>query len=580
MSALKAIFWGSAGLLVYTQAGYPLLLAGLARVRGAAAAPAPPAPVAAGDEPHVTLAIAAHREGDVIAAKVADARAVDWPAERLEVLVACDGSPDDTAERAREAGADVVLELPWGGKVRAQDAAVRAADPRSTIIAFSDANSSWDPDALRALVGRLRSAPDIAYACGQVRFVNPDGDTNQEGLYWRMEMWIRALESRLASVTGGNGAIYALRREDYLEVDPVMGHDLAFPFNLVKRGRRAVYEPAARATEKMVPSIEGEWTRKRRMMTHAWPIVVRGGMLSPRGYGPLRADDRLAPGAALRHAVAARAALVATRRCCRAGARTSWRAAPDGAARRRGGGRSRAVAAAARRALLRPHERVGRRRAVRLAAVRQPSRLGAAGGHALMRRVFDVASRTCGLLRAAPPLLARPRSRSGSRSTGTPIYRQRRVGLDGVAFDVSSCARWSAAPSARQGPRRQRGRQRITRVGRWLRRTSLDEVPNLDQRAARRDVDGRPAADGPGPGRPLRATASATAWPRPARHHGLGAGQRPRSLPWNERIELDLWYVEHRSWPLDLKILWRSVRIVFGGDGLYRGDGPAWGGRA
>jgi hypothetical protein len=121
-----------------------------------------------------------------------------------------------------------------------------------------------------------------------VQFVNDEG-TNQEGLYWRYEMWLRALESRLASVTGGNGAIYATRREDYLVVDPVMGHDLSFPFNMVKRGRRAVYAPAARATEKMVPSIEGEFARKRRMMSHAWPIVVRGGLLSPRGYPALYA---------------------------------------------------------------------------------------------------------------------------------------------------------------------------------------------------------------------------------------------------------------------------------------------------
>ena len=64
-----------------------------------------------------------------------------------------------------------------------------------------------------------------------------------------------------------------------------MGHDLSFPFNMVKRGWRAVYVPAARATEKMVPSIEGEFARKRRMMSHTWPIVLRGGMLSPRGYG-------------------------------------------------------------------------------------------------------------------------------------------------------------------------------------------------------------------------------------------------------------------------------------------------------
>lgn len=283
MRARKAIFWGTAGLLAYTQVGYPLALAAAGRLR--ARRPAEPSPAPPGPEPHVTLAVAAHREEDVIAAKVADARALDWPAERLEVIVACDGSPDDTPGRAREAGADVVLELPWGGKVRAQDAAVRAADPRSTIIAFSDANSSWEPDALRELVAAFGD-PAVGYACGQVRFVNAADGTNQEGLYWRWEMWIRANESRLASVTAGNGAIYAVRREDYLEVDPVMGHDLSFPFNFVRRGRRAVYAAEARASEKMVPSIDGEIARKRRMMSHAWPIVLRGGMLDLAAFPP------------------------------------------------------------------------------------------------------------------------------------------------------------------------------------------------------------------------------------------------------------------------------------------------------
>jgi hypothetical protein len=99
-------------------------------------------------------------------------------------------------------------------------------------------------------------------------------------------MAVRGLESRLASVTGGNGAIYATRRYSYIVVDPIMGHDLSFPFNMVKRGWRAVYAPEARASEKMVPSIEGEFLRKRRMMSHGWPILVRGGMLSPRGYDP------------------------------------------------------------------------------------------------------------------------------------------------------------------------------------------------------------------------------------------------------------------------------------------------------
>jgi glycosyltransferase involved in cell wall biosynthesis len=277
---MKLVFWLSAGLLVYAQAGYGALLAVLAALRRRPAASAPVAEL-----PAVSLVVAAYAEEAVISDKVANALALDYPRDRLEVVVACDGSPDATAQHAREAGADVVLELPHGGKIRAQDAAVERS--RSEIVAFSDANAIWERDALARLVEPFAD-PAVGYVCGQVQFVN-DAGTNQEGLYWRYEMWLRGLESRLASVTGGNGAIYATRREDYLVVDPVMGHDLSFPFNMVKRGRRAVYAPGARATEKMVPSIEGEFARKRRMMSHAWPIVVRGGLLSPRGYPPLYA---------------------------------------------------------------------------------------------------------------------------------------------------------------------------------------------------------------------------------------------------------------------------------------------------
>ena len=179
----------------------------------------------------------------------------------------------------------MVLELPRGGKVRAQDAAVRAA--RGEILAFSDANSVWEPGALRALAGAFAD-PAVAYACGRVEFVNEAG-TNQEGLYWRYELWMRAQESALASITAGNGAIYAVRRSDYVEVDPIMGHDLSLPYRMVKAGRRSVYVADARATEKMVPSIEGEWRRKRRMMGHAWPIVVRGRIWDLRDYPPLYA---------------------------------------------------------------------------------------------------------------------------------------------------------------------------------------------------------------------------------------------------------------------------------------------------
>ncbi|HEX7299527.1 MAG TPA: glycosyltransferase [Solirubrobacteraceae bacterium] len=282
MTGVAVVFWIAVGLLAYAQVGYPLLLELLGRARR-------PRDLEAGaadeGEPHVSLIVAAHREAEIIAAKVANARALDWPAERLEVIVACDGSPDETPARARAAGADVVLELPWGGKVRAQDAAVDRAG--GELLAFSDANALWEPGALRALVAKF-SDPEVGYVCGQVRFVN-DGGTNQEGLYWRYEMAIRRRESQLESVTAGNGAIYAVRPEAYLRVDPVMGHDLSLPFNMVKRGWRALYAPDARATEKMVPTVEGEFARKRRMMSHAWPIVLRGGLLAPGGYPPLYA---------------------------------------------------------------------------------------------------------------------------------------------------------------------------------------------------------------------------------------------------------------------------------------------------
>ncbi len=280
MTALEIAFWACAGLLVYAQLGYGLLLAGIGRLRRGWSAPAE-----TGEPPDVSLIVAAYQEAPVIAAKVANLLALDYPRDRLEVIVSCDGSTDGTPALAREAGADVVLDNEHAGKVRTQDVAVQRA--HGDVVAFSDANSTWEPDALRALVAPFVD-PRVGYVCGQVRFVD-SGGTNQEDVYWRYELWLRGLESRLASVTGGNGAIYATRREAYIEVDPIMGHDLSFPFNMVKRGWRAVYAAGARATEKMVPSIEGEFARKRRMMSHGWPIVLRGGMLSPRGYGPLYA---------------------------------------------------------------------------------------------------------------------------------------------------------------------------------------------------------------------------------------------------------------------------------------------------
>ena len=285
MIALEAIFWLSAGLLAYTVVGYPLALWLLASIRGREEETSP----GRGFEPPVSLIVAAHDEEASILSWVRSTLAFEYPRERLEVVVASDGSADRTVEWAVKGGADVVLELPRGGKVAALNAAVERAG--GEILAFSDANSTWEPDALRRLVERFAD-PTVGYVCGQLRLTGGDGG-NQEGLYWRYETAIRRLESRLAGVTAGNGAINAVRREAYVPLEPTRGQDISLPFELTRRGWRAEFEPSAVATEPMASSLGSEFRRKRRMLTGAWATILRHGMLSPRGYPPAYAFEVL-----------------------------------------------------------------------------------------------------------------------------------------------------------------------------------------------------------------------------------------------------------------------------------------------
>jgi cellulose synthase/poly-beta-1,6-N-acetylglucosamine synthase-like glycosyltransferase len=265
---VAVVFWVSAGLLVWTHAAYPVAARGLARLRAH--------PVRRDDalQPTVALVVAAYNEEPVIERRLENLRTIDYPAGQIELIVTSDASTDRTEELAQAAGARVIRN-PRGGKVAAQDNAVRQTD--AEIVAFSDANCTWDADALRKLV-RNFADPDVAYVCGRLNITNEDG-RNKEGVYWRYELALRADESRIDSVTGGNGSIYALRRSDYVEVDPRFGHDLAFPYLMVQRGRRAIYEPEANAYEKATPTNEDEYRRKVRMFEHCWAIVLEGKML-------------------------------------------------------------------------------------------------------------------------------------------------------------------------------------------------------------------------------------------------------------------------------------------------------------
>jgi cellulose synthase/poly-beta-1,6-N-acetylglucosamine synthase-like glycosyltransferase len=278
VSVVKTLFWSSLGALAWTQVGYPFAAGALARVRERRIAKD------STWEPSVSVIVAAYNEESVIERRLENLLALDYPADRLEVVVASDASDDRTnalveAVAAREPRVRL-LDCPRGGKVAAQDRAVR--ETSGEVVAFSDANATWAPDALRRLVAALADS-EVAYVCGRLQLEDAAG-SNREGLYWRYELWLRDQESRLGSVTGGNGSIYALKRADYLEVDPRWGHDLAFPYRMVQAGRRAVYEPKALAFEKPTPTNETEYARKVRMFEHCWEITLRGSML--RGLPP------------------------------------------------------------------------------------------------------------------------------------------------------------------------------------------------------------------------------------------------------------------------------------------------------
>ena len=271
MSFAKVLFWGSLGALAWTHVGYPAAMGALARLR--------PRPVRREDvTPSVALVVSAHDEEAVIRRRVENLLELDYPPERLEIVVASDGSTDRTDAIVEEIAAResrvTLLPCPREGKVAAQHRSVR--ETSSDVLAFTDANTEWKPDALRKLVRNLAD-PEVGYVCGQLRLESPDGQ-NLEGLYWRYEVWVRERESTCSSITAGNGAIYAVRREAYVEDDPKFGHDFGFPYLMEQAGRRAVYDPEAVAVEKAASEPEDEYGRKVRMNARSWGHIVTGRM--------------------------------------------------------------------------------------------------------------------------------------------------------------------------------------------------------------------------------------------------------------------------------------------------------------
>jgi cellulose synthase/poly-beta-1,6-N-acetylglucosamine synthase-like glycosyltransferase len=276
LSAL--LFWAAVGVILYTYLLFPLVLWLRSRFLRR--------PYRARDHtPRISLIICAHNEVSGIGAKLDNVRELDYPRDRLEVIVASDGSNDGTDDLVRaRAGSVRLLSLPRRGKIPTLNAAVDAAS--GEILVFSDANSLYAPDALRALV-RPFADPDVGGVAGDQRYVrSPGAEGVGERSYWDLDRRLKQWQSLAGSVTSSTGAIHAVRRELYRSVPSGVTDDFWISSNVVARQRRLVFAEAACAFEPPARSSDLEFQRKVRIMTRGLRGVwLMRGLLDPRRHG-------------------------------------------------------------------------------------------------------------------------------------------------------------------------------------------------------------------------------------------------------------------------------------------------------
>lgn len=235
----EIVFWIAVFIPLYAFAGYPLALLGLGLAirREVRKAPIWPA---------VSLLIPAYNEARVIARKIENSRALEYPADRIEIVVVSDGSSDETLDILRPLSGVRVLALPKNcGKMAALNAAV--PELRGEMVVFSDASAMLAPDSVRLLVENFAD-PAVGAASGRYSVVKPN-EVNigaSEDLYWRYEAFLKTHESRLASTLGAHGHLHAIRKELYPFPPPeTINDDYVIPLSVLGRGFRAVHEPAA-----------------------------------------------------------------------------------------------------------------------------------------------------------------------------------------------------------------------------------------------------------------------------------------------------------------------------------------------
>ncbi len=281
MSAAELLFLGSALMIVYIYVGYPALVAVLALVRDRRVAKGP-------YEPRVTILISAFNEEDFIEATLRNKLALDYPREKLEIIVMSDASTDRTDAIVRAFEGETVRLLRQEAR-QGKTAALNMAVPHATgeILVFSDANSVYDVHALSALLENFRD-PQVGYVTGKMIYVNRDGTSIGDGCtaYMKYENLLRKKETSLGSIVGVDGGIDAVRRDLYWPMTPDQLPDFVLPLRVVEQGYRVVYEPRAVLKEESLASSKDEYSMRVRVSLRAlWALKDMQHLLSLRKFG-------------------------------------------------------------------------------------------------------------------------------------------------------------------------------------------------------------------------------------------------------------------------------------------------------
>lgn len=279
------LFLLAVGFCVYTYAIFPICLHVLAR------RVSEPTPPELSSFPAVSIVIAAHNEQENLPAKLKSLQALDYPENKLQIVIVSDGSTDKSIEILNAAQSTlphlhIVEYAPAAGKPTALNRGV--AEASGSVLVFMDARQSVSSNALKALIARLQQ-DDVGVVSGELCLTNDDGlESANVGLYWRYEKWIRLNESRLFSTTGATGALYAMHKSDFIpHKDDVLLDDFDTPVSVLLKGKRTVFEPEARVFDKTEASASGEFQRKSRTLAGNFQSFARNKWLFNPAKNPV-----------------------------------------------------------------------------------------------------------------------------------------------------------------------------------------------------------------------------------------------------------------------------------------------------